>query len=329
MRMRAIFRAVTAIALSLAYGLPAHAQTLTLTPGSAAVYYQSRSIPRDRAVGTVEDENPGTNMGLLTLTNAPLSCMLTRTSTVSGTLVPGYTNIYQSGVPGIGIRFQHTNNLNGGFVTAPTTSTFGIPMATFAAQSYMRASIVVTGPITTGSLTGPGPSMTMTITNNCGLPTRSTSLTAAGSPTATFTAQTCSVSSPSIGVTLPAVQATSLRPVGTTAANHVFNIRLSCPAGLRVGVTLTDSSNTANRSDQLGLLPASTAQGVKLRILRSTVPVLFGADSAVAGNPGQIILATSSTSGTTDFGFATQYISTGTVVPGSVSAAATFTMSYQ
>ena len=330
MSIRAIFGIMIAICGSLTFTRQVHAQTFTVSPTSASVSYQSRTIPRDRAVGTIEDENPGTNMGLLTFNNVSTSCVFTRTSAVSGTLVPGYTNVYQSGVPGIGVRFQHTNALNGGFVTAPHTSTFTIPISTVGAQNYMRASIVVTGPITTRSLTGAGPSMTLTFTNNCGLPTRSTSLTATGSPTATFTAQTCSVTTPNVNVTLPSIPATSLRPVGTAGGNQSFSIALNCAtAGLIVGITLTDSSDPANRTDLLGLMPASTAQGVKLRVSRSGTPVAFGADSAVAGNPNQIILTTSANAGTPNFVFATQYVSTGTVVPGSVNARATFTMSYQ
>jgi type 1 fimbria pilin len=86
----------------------------------------------------------------------------------------------------------------------------------------------------------------------------------------------------------------------------------------------------------LTLASNSTAQGIKLRILNSSVPVDFGPDSAAAGTTHQWLLGASST--VNGVPLTVQYYrddtnpsGTGpaTLSAGSVDAQATFTMSYQ
>ncbi|KVO43095.1 hypothetical protein WL02_03365 [Burkholderia ubonensis] len=106
-----------------------------------------------------------------------------------------------------------------------------------------------------------------------------------------------------------------------------FNIGLKCYSSAFLYVTLTDLTAPGNTSNQLTLAPASTAKGVKLRILRNGSPVGYGPDSRVAGNPNQWYVGRAST--TTNIPLSAQYIATGPVSAGTVKGVATFTMSYQ
>ncbi|AZD74462.1 fimbrial protein [Pseudomonas chlororaphis] len=137
---------------------------------------------------------------------------------------------------------------------------------------------------------------------------------------------TCSIATPSIPVGLKSVTASELRDAGV-AGDTPFTIGLTCPENIRLYATLTDGSAPGNTSDQLSLAPGSTASGVGLRILRDGTPLAFGPDSSTPGNTNQWFVGMSS--GSVQIPLTAQYISTGTVTPGTVKGVATFTMSYQ
>lgn len=137
---------------------------------------------------------------------------------------------------------------------------------------------------------------------------------------------TCSIATPSIPVDLKSVTASELRDAGV-AGDTPFTIGLTCPENIRLYATLTDGSAPGNTSDQLSLAPGSTASGVGLRILRDGTPLAFGPDSSAPGNTNQWFVDMSS--GAVQIPLTAQYISTGTVTPGTVKGVATFTMSYQ
>ncbi len=310
------------MALSLMPSL-AWAGSLTLPPD--LVYtVNSASIPRDRAVGQslLQTGNQGT---IVNPSSDPTTCELSKVSTVNGTLVPGYTDVYRTSLPGIGIRFEYTGGTNLGYRTAPRTEavTFSSP-GTY--QLFRRAEIVITGPVTGGTLSSL-PSMTLTYSGPCLTPARTTTMTLAAN--SVVTALTCSVTTPNIAVTLPPVPSINLRPSGTTAGDTNFAIGLNCANGgsSSVHVTLTDLADNSNRTSRLTLNSASTAKGVALEILRNGSLVSFGPDSAVAGTQNQLTIG--SASGLTSIPMSVRYVSTGLVVPGTVRAAATFTMSYQ
>jgi len=138
---------------------------------------------------------------------------------------------------------------------------------------------------------------------------------------------TCTVLTRDISVPLPSLMSSALKPAGTTGGDTAFRIELQCSTGKNVYVTLTDATDPGNTSNQLTLASNSSAGGVKLRILNSGTPINFGADSTVIGNPGQWLVGSSAN--TSSIPLTVQYISTGTATPGTVSALATFTLSYQ
>ncbi|UEP27787.1 MULTISPECIES: fimbrial protein [unclassified Burkholderia] len=138
---------------------------------------------------------------------------------------------------------------------------------------------------------------------------------------------TCTVTTPDIRFPLPPVAASKLGAVGMTAGDTGFNIGLNCKSGSNVHVTLTDLTNQGNTGNQLTLTPDSSAQGVKLRILRNGQPVGYGPDSAAIGNTNQWYVGPSAT--VSNIPLTAQYIATGQVSSGTVKGVATFTMSYQ
>ncbi|WP_152982655.1 fimbrial protein [Stenotrophomonas humi] len=144
---------------------------------------------------------------------------------------------------------------------------------------------------------------------------------------------TCGVIKPEMQVRLPSVQAASFNGVGSTLAGEAFQIGMKCKDGVagakrNVHVVLTDQSNPANRSDTLSLSDGSDARGVGLQILKDTTVVRYGPDSSEASAENRW-LAGSAGNGDFSIPLTARYVQTETEIqPGSVTARATFTISY-
>ena len=283
--------------------------------GTAAISFGTITVPRDTSVGTALGS--------------------TRSSTVSANCPsnPGtVAGAWNTNVAGIGIRVIDVSYSNkslsslgvgswDNFATPITTSAAFTGSFTFTYQLVKTAaSVTASGPLII-------PSLLTLVSHNVPANVTSPSLVTISVNNTSIVATTCSVTTPSIRVALPSVNASALSPVGTTQGNTNFNIGLSCQAGANVYVTLTDVTNPGNTSSNLSLASGSTASGVSLRILNGASPVNYGPDSAVAGNPNQWLVGASTS--TTSIPLSVQYISTGTVAPGTVKGLATFTMSYQ
>ncbi|MDI9240840.1 fimbrial protein [Lysobacter sp. LF1] len=146
---------------------------------------------------------------------------------------------------------------------------------------------------------------------------------------------TCAVTTADISVPMSAVSASGFSGVGTSSgAPQNFNIGLNCGGGspgttTRMYITLTDQTNPANRTDKLSLTPSSTATGVAIQILNGATPVSYGPDSSAAGNPNQWFV-TQTGNGLVNIPLSARYVqSASTIGSGTVTALATFTMSYQ
>ncbi|MDR5838929.1 fimbrial protein [Caballeronia sp. LZ034LL] len=242
---------------------------------------------------------------------------------MNGTLVSGYSNVYQTGVPGIGVHFYITFGFNGGWSDVPTTQTFNVPNS--STTHYTRADLVVTGPVGSGT-TSNLPSMLIKFSGSC-ITTVTATQTLTGSTS--VTGNSCSVTTPTLAFTLPRAFSKNLPSAGATTGDTTLPLGLNCPAGVKVGITVTDAVNPANRSSTLSLAANSSAAGVGVQIVNGTTPLSFGPDSAVAGTVNQWIAGTS-TGGAMQIPLTARYVRTsGTLVPGSVNGKATFTMSYQ
>ncbi|MEZ0600693.1 fimbrial protein [Paraburkholderia sp. IW21] len=280
--------------------------------------FSSISPGRDRSVGTNLQSLTSANGGINT---TGVTCSVTKTTTVNGTPVPGMTSVYQTNVPGIGVRLKVTSGWTGNFMSTPSTEVLA-PRSDGSLNFYTGADLVVTGPIGTGALTDL-PTMTLTYTGDCITPIAYTQTLVAG---AALTGLTCSVTTAAVDVPLPTINAGNLAT--GSAGKAPFNLAVNCTQGVTVKITLTDASNVSNKSTTLGLLPDSTATGVRLQILNGTTPVAYGPDSAVSGNVNQWTVGTSA-GGPMTIPLTAQYVKSGTPTPGSVKGAATFTMSYQ
>ena len=141
----------------------------------------------------------------------------------------------------------------------------------------------------------------------------------------TTVAATCTARQNPISVTLPNVNVSQLNPAGATGGDTLFQIDLDCNDAKNVSMSLTDATTGANNTTQLTLSPGSTATGVKLQVLYNGLPIAFNPDSPAPG----IAVGASSAGGQLSIPLTARYISTGTATPGTVEAAATFTLSYQ
>jgi len=148
---------------------------------------------------------------------------------------------------------------------------------------------------------------------------------------------TCSFASKGpVQAPLGNVSATSFKGVGSTSAARPFSIDLTCKGGdgktsIDAYVTLTDATDTGNRSNVLTLSSDSQAKGVGIEVLSGTTVLGYGPDSNAAGNANQWKAGTVS-AGTSSYSIplTTRYVQTEAVVtPGSANGRATFTMSYQ
>jgi type 1 fimbria pilin len=159
--------------------------------------------------------------------------------------------------------------------------------------------------------------------------TGSNSASYVGLITNTFnlTASTCSLQSGSTtNVTLPAVYANNFASNGGVASNVPFSITVNCPSATNLNITFTDNNNIGQTSNIL--TNTSTAKGVGVQLSYNGNSISFGPDSADPGTINQIVLNNNLT-GSQTFQFNAAYIRTGTITPGSVTAKATFTLSYQ
>jgi type 1 fimbria pilin len=292
------------------------------------------SVPRDAGVGsllaTAQSEAAAVEV----------TCDLIETATVNGTEVSAGSGVYQTSVGGIGVKFHV---VDGPAQTLITSTNGGYTSGTIAAPGDgalpgIEASLVVTGQVAAGfSLTSlPSVTVTFTPTGACGWSTGIANTLPTSAANSAVIPITCTVTTPSVSVNLPVVSLDALNAVGKTAGDTRFPIGLSCASGAMVYLTLSDATKPANTSSLLTLAPGSTAQGIKLRILNAAGAVSFGPDSAEAGTSNQWLLGAS---GSVDgIPLTVQYYrddmdaageNPATVAAGSVSAQATFTVSYQ
>ena len=314
---------------------PALAQTVNFSPATLSLSPAGPySVPRDAPVGSQIASAQAVASA------SGISCAVIETASVNGTEVAAGSGLYQTSVSGIGVSFFV---VNGASQTLITSSGGGYTSGTISAPGNgplpgIEAILLVTGPVAAGYSLSSLPSVTVTLTptGSCSWSTAIPVTLAVNAGNSAVVPITCTVTTPSVAVSLPTVSLSSLGAVGATAGDTAFPIGLSCAAGANVYITLSDVTTPANTTALLTLAPDSTAQGVKLRILNALGPVQFGPDNAEAGSTHQWLLGPSS--GVNGVPLTVQYYRDDTtpsgntpaaVSAGSVHAQATFTMSYQ
>lgn len=325
---------MAALALGLACA-DARAQTVSFAPATLSFSPAGPySVPRDAAVGSEVARADAA------ATATDVGCALIQTVTVNGTEIAAGSGVYQTSVSGIGVSFYI---VDGASQTLVTSTGGGYTSGTLAAPGNgalpgIEATLVVSGPVVSGfSLAGlPSVTITFTPTGACPWSTPLTTTLATSAGGSAVVPITCTVTTPTVSVNMPVVSLSALSAVGKTAGDTRFPLGLSCAAGADVFITMSDATTPTNTSSLLTLDAASTAQGIKLRILNSAGPVQFGPDSASPGTTNQWFLGASST--VNGIPLTVQYYRDDTdaggagaaaLSAGSVHAQATFTMSYQ
>ncbi|SEF10383.1 fimbrial protein [Pseudomonas deceptionensis] len=198
---------------------------------------------------------------------------------------PDY-NVYESGIPGIGMGFYISTNLFSG--KAPHL--FTTLSDTYTIESFISNEIALfkTGEILTGGKILPTHiAMRGTIRNHDY--TNFLNITLAQPITVTILRPTCVANTPILNVNLGEVNISDFNQSGRTTPQN-FSIDLNCTGGSGtrdVHVTLTDANSPANASTQLNLSPNSGAQGIALEVHNKFGAVSFGPDLSGTGNPGQ------------------------------------------
>jgi type 1 fimbria pilin len=301
----------------LAALLPTHAKAqCTITSGTApeAVTFSpptTITISYTAAIGTVIYSS-----GAVSPTNAnSMTCNNNATFGVNNnvglTPAAGNPTIYPTGVSGLGYEIAHDTSTS--YLGPYGCCTIANGSYTNSNASYLY--LVKTGPIVSGSVLPAGVLAYWTYANSKNIE----AFTLGNSVTIIDPA--CSVVTTPIAVTLPTLSTSSMASTGAVAGRTPFNITLNCSSGATLDIQLnyngTNSGITGVLSNATG---TGTATGVGVQLLnQSFTPVTFGTTTTVGTTP----------QGTYTLPYYAQYYRTGTLTAGSVSASATFTLSYQ
>lgn len=233
-------------------------------------------------------------------------------------------NIYDSGIPGVGVRFY----FNG--VAFPLENRFSFPYKD--GNSWPgRLQLVKTGTISqSGSLAGLQGGAYLTSNGNHQwrvFAFKGATNVDAGRPT-------CTVATPLVPVPMGPARLREFNGIGTTVGEHGFSIAVDCGGGrpqisTAVYGVLMDQSDPANRSTHLSLSHGSTATGVGLQVLHAGKLLSYGGH---VGEPAADArwFAGRTFNGRFEIPLVARYVQTqGVITPGSANAKATFVLSYE
>jgi type 1 fimbria pilin len=296
---------------------------LTLTPEQNSITFDSSiSVPVGVLPGTVLQPKRNGDW-LLHATN--VTCWVDKKIViVGGKPVPGSPDTYETGVPGIGVRFYTTSGWFGNPELAPDHAT-GFTQQDGGAHQYPAADLIATGPVSGGKITSSSlPSMTVTFSGAC-LPAP-VSATLTINANSTIQVPGCKPTTPDLLVQLENTTTSQLLRTGTTAGNKPFNIGLTCTPGVSAYISMSDALVPANTGNNLTLADerGATVTGVALRVLNKGAPVNFGPDG-----PGRRWLIGNNLGSTATIPLVVQYISTGVAKAGNVHGAMNYVLSYQ
>lgn len=319
---KAVSRMAILIIAALSSATVAHAAYVRIGTGAPVLPVitlpANINVSNNPTVGTVL-QNVNTLQGLYASTNA---CPINESVVVNGTVVPGYTNIFLTNLPGVGVRFSVTKGWGGSFITVPYAETFSASSSN--SGYYIKVELVVVGPVAGGTLSTI-PSISISFSGTCFDAITQVQPVQVGS---TVTASTCSVTTNTLSVSLPPTKGSNLPSVGSTFGDTNFSIGLNCAVAANAYLALSDSANPGNTSTVLSPAPGSTATGVGVQVSSGATILAFGPDSAANGQ-AQTWSAGKMKAGANTIPLTARYVRTGTVRGGALKGLATFTMSYQ
>lgn len=238
--------------------------------------------------------------------------------------VTGTADVYSTGLTGVGMRIRNSSGIAlVGSGQCGTTSSLGATAADGSFNVSGTVELVKTGPIAAGTIT---PTTTTANYNvgvlNTGYVLTSNALVLYIAGGTAVRPVTCSVTSATANQSIPlaTVSPSSLPQAGAAFAKTPFSIGLVCESGVKVAVTFSSTSGSSGIGSVLASTGTATGVGVQL-LDASLAPIAL--DSTLQLSAGTI--------GNDSYRFFGQYYRLGAaeVTPGTVRAAAIFTMSYQ
>lgn len=303
---------------------------LTFNDLTDTVKFNDADYVRDTPIGTtvVKYTRPDEMWGSITCDDSNYTVTSTATI-VGGELVSGYSNVYKTGVDGLGIQFYgvaygHSNTREAPYIyTAPSPA-----LGTTDKGTPFKAAVklIVTGPVKGGQIiTLP----TMKITYMQG-PYPAQSHTVTVQAPISIVSKGCRLATESINVALPQGNINSLTTLGSTFGGKRFTIDLlDCSSDVKVYASFTDANSPTNISNILTPSSRSTAEGVGFRLTHNGNSINFGPDSSAPGTLNQFLI-TSNPATAFSIPMEASYIITGQEVKaGSLYGTVIMNMSYQ
>lgn len=281
------------------------------------VSFGSVVVQRDAAVGSViATASTGAYHGGNTLAGCTTAWTYHWELSKWGTLSPLGGGIYNTNLPGIGIRLTNTSS---GKVIPYDQSTNA---NTYVYISGIKAELIKTGDITSGTL-------------STGVLARASAVAAASqlyfanvtlNGSNTVSSAACSVSTPTVDVPLGQHQKSEFSGVGSATEWETFSIGLDCDKSARINVQIDATQDPSNvpgvmKLDSTAGDVAASGVGVQVYFAPDDSAVQFGQsryyDTSPNGGAETVQLK------------ARYYQTSSAVTAGSANATATFTLSYK
>ncbi|MCY9799457.1 hypothetical protein B9P84_02925 [Citrobacter braakii] len=271
--------------------------------------YVQRDIPVGQKIGTITLPTPFTGSWLGCQGGELISVSMFRDA------ISGFPHIYNTGIPGVGIKVYYTAYTQSTFDNPPRTGIMG--QGAVNIDSGVTVDLYKTGPITSKNI-------------DSGLYFQKTYgdlEVIRGSVVAGQVIQlACSLNSSTITVPLPDALGSAFTGRGTTKGDTAFTINLNCDAGTRINASLSGTQNAETANDSIlalsGAGTSEVASGIGIQLLYDNTPLKLN---------NNIVLKTSA--GGQEFppgAFTARYFQTkDNVTAGSANATATLNITYQ
>lgn len=321
--MTPLIRSVLAAALALISGL---AWGASCTGSGHKTHFPlptSLSLQRDAPVGSVLFDTDGwIGSGVASVSCSGPGTVRLDHGFTQGAVRTELTYVYETGVPGVGIKVAWNNNANKPSAPMSGGTYMGYPRQTLQISAYPYSpaqrwwiQLIKTGPIETGTFNIPPIRVYYhnLLTNELTFP-----------PTQlVFTQKGCRLRTPNTTVQLPFANLHHFRGVGSGTRPKAFNLELECDPDVRVSYRvdgLQAADSVLKNGEGSGM-----AKGVGVQLLKgegSGMPLVLGTktyhlSSGATGGPSVIPLIA-------------RYYQVGpTVSPGEVITIATLTLFYE
>ncbi|MFV3412834.1 fimbrial protein [Pseudomonas sp. NY15436] len=250
--------------------------------------------------------------------------------------VSGMQAVYETGVPGIGIKAAYSNsyasqpaNIDSVNPTAgsallvwPRSVSSDVKSTGYTPAGLYRIQLVVTGPLVSGSRTMILPNPTAQTIYGSLL----TNQASFSTPTVIVETLSCTVNTPTVAVPLKDVLVRQFQGVGSTLGTKPFTVDVTCPGGVAVAYQLDGTSPSGGGA--MGLIQNSSgtgmATGVAVQVLKSdgSTPLPLATQTSLGTSVSENQAMPISLN-------ARYYQTESSVSPGQVSATAYVTMYYQ